>query len=70
MNQTYRVFKRRPWKRNKAWPQGWEPDGGACKTTVQSGVGIETARRICQEGNQHNVSGKHGQMYYEFEAET
>lgn len=65
----YHVFKRRPWKRNKAWPCGWEPHGAARKTTVRRGASLQEARRICAEGNQNIVRGKPGQMYYEFETE-
>jgi hypothetical protein len=67
--ETYRVFKRRPWKRNKSWPNGWEPHGGARKTTVRWGCSVEEARRICKEGNGDVVRGKPGQMFHEFERE-
>lgn len=71
----YNVFKRRPWKKNPAWPGGWEPEGGARKTTVRRGVDLETARAICAEGNaniKRDKSGsiKPGQMFYEFERQS
>ncbi len=66
---TYRVYKRRPWKRDARYPGGWSPNGGARKTTVRRGVELAEARRICAEGNAHVVRGKPGQLYYEFESE-
>jgi hypothetical protein len=76
MSDSYRVFKRNPWKRNKAWPGGWEPHGGARKQTVRRGVDLETARRICAEGNKENnarrAAGKsnEGRIWFEFEREA
>ena len=67
--ETYFVFKRRPWRRNKQWPGGWEPFGGARKTAVRKGVSLEQAQEICREGNANIERGKPGQMFYEFERE-
>jgi hypothetical protein len=47
----YKVFTRRPWKRNKAWPGGWEPFGGAPKRTVERGLTLDEARRRCEAEN-------------------
>jgi hypothetical protein len=68
--KTYHVFTRRAWKANPSWPQGWEPCGGAEKTTVATGVSLEEAKRICAEGNADlQPSSVHGQTYHEFESE-
>jgi hypothetical protein len=65
--QKYRVFKRRPWKRNPSWPGGWEPFGGARKRTVDKDLTIDEARRLCEQGNK-NVERKPGCILYEFES--
>lgn len=67
MADRYRVFKRRPWKRNSAWPRGWEPNGRAHKTVVNTDVSLEAAQFICSEGNKNVRRDVPGQMYYEFE---
>lgn len=64
---TYRVFTRRPWKRNPKFPQGWEPHGGARKTTVEKAVTLEQAKRLCKAGNAGKPR-KPGQTWYEFES--
>jgi len=61
------IFKRAAWKRNKSWPDGWEPYVGrkAYVTTVDS---IEKAQRICK---QHNDARKNrGETFCEFTAES
>jgi hypothetical protein len=67
-NPTYRVFTRRPWRRNAAWPGGWEPFGGARKTTLERGLSLEEAKRRCAEGNK-NVKREPGARFHEFESE-
>jgi len=68
MAETYRVFKRRPWKRNKSWPQGWEPFGGARKRTIEHGLTYAEALRTCENRNAGKVRAP-GQEFYEFERE-
>ncbi len=73
MTDTYRVFKRNPWRRNPAWPGGWEPNAGARKLTVRRGLALEDARKLCKQGpaNKLRDAGKEyrGKTFYEFERE-
>lgn len=57
------VFKRKAWKRNKSWPEGWEPYVGR-KTHVCYVDTADQARRICKEHND-NRSGR-GDTFCEF----
>jgi hypothetical protein len=66
---TYHVFTRCAWKSNPSYPQGWEPFGGAEKTTVATGVDLAEAKRLCAEGNEGLDRSIHGQTFHEFEAE-
>lgn len=66
---TYRVFKRKPWKRNPAYPSGWEPNGGARKQTIERGLSLDEARRTCARGNEGQERGTPGLTWYEFEQE-
>lgn len=66
MKPTYRVFKRRPWHKG---PPGWEPNGGARKTTVESGLSYDEAFSLCMRENRDVKRKDRGQMYYEFERE-
>lgn len=65
----YRVFKRRPWKRNPKYPGGWEPHGGARKVTVRNGLSLAEARSMCEEANK-NTPRKPGASWVEFEAQS
>ena len=65
MAEMIRIFKRRAWKRNRDWPDGWEPDGAAQKTTVKYTDDIKEARRICAEHNGQRKS--QGDQFCEFE---
>jgi hypothetical protein len=71
MADTYRVFKRKPWKRTR---NGYEPNPGARKLTVQRGCTLEMARELCEQGpaNQLRHAGREyrGQTFYEFEREA
>jgi hypothetical protein len=66
----YRVFLRRPWKRNPAYPQGWEPFGGARKRTLERGLTLDEARRRCATENEGKPRGVPGQTWCEFEAQS
>jgi hypothetical protein len=67
--KTYHVFTRCPWQKNPSWPQGWEPLGGAEKTTIETGVSRERALEICKEGNEGKNRGQPGETWFEFESE-
>ena len=73
MSDTYRVFKRRPWRKIAT---GWEPHGGARKSTVARGQSLDQARALCEEGNRENRERARegysnvGRMWYEFEREA
>lgn len=47
MAETYRVFSRKPWRREGG---RFVPNPGARKRTVQTGCTIEKARALCEEG--------------------
>ena len=54
----YRVFARRWWKHNPAWPDGREPDATGRKRTIARNVKtIEEARRIAQDWNATHKPG-------------
>jgi hypothetical protein len=67
------VFSRNPWKRNKAWPEGWEPNAYARGRTVKRGLSREAALALCAQGpaNKLRDAGKEyrGKPFYEFERE-
>jgi len=48
---AYQIYKKRAWKRNKSWPDGFEPCSGARKAVVMYTDDIAEARRICKEHN-------------------
>jgi hypothetical protein len=55
----YRVFHRRWWRNNPAWPNGREPDGGAKKSIIARNVATEDeARAICAAWNATHKPGK------------
>ena len=56
--RIYIVFVRNWWKRNKAWPNGLEPDPGARKTTLRKGLTEAEAYQFCQEYNRTHAPGK------------
>lgn len=64
----YRVFKRRPWKRNPAFPGGWEAWGGAPKHTVERGLTYDEAKRRCAAENK-DIPRTPGTTWYEFTAQ-
>lgn len=70
MSETYRVFKRNPWRRERGQHV---PNPGARKMTVQRGLSLDDARRLCAQGpaNQLRAAGREyrGQTFYEFERE-
>jgi hypothetical protein len=66
----YRVFTGRPWKRNPAYPQGWEPYGGAPKRTVVRGLSYDEAKRRCEAENKGKDRSVHGQTFHELEAQS
>lgn len=56
----YRVFTRRWWKDNPAWPNGLEPDGGARKYTLHRNIKTYgEAREICEEYNRTHSPGRY-----------
>lgn len=65
---SIRVFKRKVWKENKSWPEGFEPYGAARKTTIltlpDNEEGIAEARRICKDANDGRPT--EGKGYYRF----
>jgi hypothetical protein len=71
--QTYRVFKRNPWRRDASWPDGWAPNSGARKLTVRRGLSLDDARALCRQGpaNKALKAGEEyrGKTFYEFEQE-
>lgn len=76
MCTTYRVFKRRPWKRVKPLRHSaafYAPNPGARRTTLRTGLTLEEARALCKEGpaNQARDAGceYRGLHFYEFTAE-
>ena len=58
------VFKRRAWKRNPAWPEGWEPDSAGRITHVCFVDTVEQARAICKPENEARTS--RGDVFHEF----
>lgn len=60
-----RVFKRSTWKRNKAWPGGYEPYGRGTKRTVCHVNTEEEAREICIPANKERT--RKDEPFYEFE---
>jgi len=62
------IFKRAAWKRNKSWPDGWEPFGSARKTYVTTVDSTEKARAICKQHNDQRTSK--GDTFCEFTAES
>ncbi len=62
------IFKRAVWRRNKDWPDGWEPFANARRTYVKTVDSIEEAQRICK---QHNDARKtRGDTFCEFTDES
>jgi hypothetical protein len=70
MSDTYRVFKRSPWKRERGQ---YVPNPGARKMTVRRGCTLDMARELCKQGpaNQLRDAGREyrGATFYEFERE-
>lgn len=68
--ETYRVFSRKPWRRESG---RYVPNPGARKMTVQRGCTLEQARELCTLGpaNRARDAGREyrGQTFYEFERE-
>lgn len=54
----YRVFHRKWWKRNPAWPNGLEPNAGR-KTTICYVDTEEAARDVCRVWCANNAPGKY-----------
>lgn len=60
----YHVFKRKVWKKNASWHDGFEPCHGR-KTTVKHVENETAARAICREAN--NAKPEQGTTaYYNF----
>ncbi len=51
-----KVFKRRAWKKNPAYADGYEPYSTAPKTHVCYADNEDDARAICREHNQKRVA--------------
>lgn len=68
--QTYRVFKRKPWRRERGQ---YVPNPGARKITVERGCSHERALKLCALGpaNVARDAGREyrGLTFYEFESE-
>ena len=47
----FQVFKRKAYRPNKSWPDGFEPAGDCRKTPVCRVETREEARAICQKSN-------------------
>lgn len=70
---TYKVFKRNPWRRDPSWPDGWAPHATARRLIVKKGLTLEDARKLCREGPANKLlrEGREyrGHTFYEFERE-
>lgn len=68
---TYRVFRRKPWRRARSG--GYEPNPCARCYTIRRGLTIEEARQLCAQGpaNQARDAGREyrGLTFYEFTQE-
>ena len=58
------IFKRAAWKRNKDWPEGWEPWSTAPRRHVRYVQTEDEARAICIPANKARKSM--GDVFYEF----
>jgi len=62
------IFKRSVWRRNKEWPEGWEPFGGGRKTYVKTVGSADEARSICKQHN--DARSSKGDPFCEYTAES
>lgn len=64
MFAEFEVFKRRAWKKNSEWPNGYEPDPTARRTHVCYVGTRDEARAICRPENDKRPES--GKGHYEF----
>jgi len=66
----FEIFKRKAYRKNSDWPYGYEPHGGARKTTIKVVESESEAQSICVGHNDNcpetNQVGYHEWMWYEY----
>jgi hypothetical protein len=55
---SFRVFTRKWWATNKAWPNGLEPEPGRKHTIAKRVATEEEARAICKRWNATHAPGR------------